>query len=157
VIFAANTANQAQEIVNNPEKYPNNRLAQAALKKQAGKIGVVLGVGISVSSFKLQSTSEASNQSEALQEEVSQLERANKTYEKRIIEHEKKLEDYKNDPHKYDNKKLLEGKSKEMQEIIINGRIGRLQRELRKFFNLIKNNNEKIKNIQKQIQKTNGQ
>ena len=87
----------------------------------------------------------------SLQNENKQLEKSNKTYEKRIEEHQQKLEEYKKDPEKFDNKKVLEGKTPEQRQQIIDGRVKKLENEIKKFENNVDKNNQQIKNNQQQI------
>jgi prefoldin subunit 5 len=87
----------------------------------------------------------------SLQNENKELEKSNRTYEKRIEEHQQKLEEYKKDPDKFDNKKVLEGKTPEQRQQIIDGRVKKLENEIKKFENNIDKNNQQIKNNQQQI------
>jgi RHS repeat-associated protein len=61
-----------------------------------------------------------------------ELEKSKKSYEDLIAEHKQKLADYKANPFKYDNKNLLSGKSKAIQDKIIEGRIKALEKQIKK-------------------------
>lgn len=52
---------------------------------------------------------------------------------RKIIEHTEKLEQYRLDPMKFDNKGTLQNASKEEQNKIITGRINKLEKEIQKF------------------------
>ena len=88
---------------------------------------------------------------------MDKLELINNKYkeptEKLIKGHKEKLQEYKNDPLKNDNKKILEGKTKEIQEKIIDGRVKKLEKEIQKFESNIEKNKDLIKNIQDKLNK----
>ncbi|NUQ74538.1 MAG: DUF4150 domain-containing protein [Polyangiaceae bacterium] len=61
-----------------------------------------------------------------------QLEKAKKSFEKRVKEHEQKLADYKSDPFKQDNLGKLKDAPPELQQKMIDGRIRELESQLTK-------------------------
>jgi len=69
---------------------------------------------------------------------------AKSTYDE-MIKHQKKLDEYRQNPDKYDNKDLLKNtNNEEIRQQIINGRIKHLENEIKTFYN----------NIVKILQKT---
>lgn len=61
-----------------------------------------------------------------------QVLKSKRNYERLLKEHQQKLKDYKRDPFAHDNKGKLQGKSPEVQQKIIQGRIRELQRQINK-------------------------
>lgn len=56
-----------------------------------------------------------------------------KELRKRLDEHLKKLRDYRDNPDRFDNKNILPGKSPEIRQRIIDGRIRNLENQIRDF------------------------
>jgi hypothetical protein len=63
----------------------------------------------------------------------SRTEKSIRSLENRVAEHEQKLADYKSNPDKYDNKGLLKNASPKTRQKIIQGRVRKLEREIRTF------------------------
>jgi translation initiation factor RLI1 len=61
-----------------------------------------------------------------------QLEKSKRSYEELIREHERKLADYRKDPHSQDNRGLLKDQPPEIQKKIIEGRVRELETQLEK-------------------------
>ncbi|MEO6086702.1 MAG: hypothetical protein ABIQ18_26670 [Umezawaea sp.] len=55
------------------------------------------------------------------------------SFRRLIEEHQQKLEAYRKDPDAFDNPGILRGKSQEIRERIINGRIRHLETKIRGF------------------------
>ena len=123
--------------------------------KLAGIFAAAFGAGIVADAIVVATKASEASPSlmETLQKEVGQLEKSNRTTEKLIKGHKEKLQEYKNDPLKNDNKKILEGKTKEIQEKIIDGRVKKLEKEIQKFESNIEKNKDLIKNIQDKLNK----
>ena len=64
---------------------------------------------------------------------TSSEEKSIRTLKKNLVEHTEKLEQYKLDPMKFDNKGTLQNASKELKNEIITGRIHKLEKEIQKF------------------------
>jgi RHS repeat-associated protein len=81
--------------------------------------------------------SQTKSESEKGQKTESETKESNKSgdgLKKRIAEHQQKLESYKNNPEASDNKGLLKNApSKEVRDRIVNGRIRKLEKEIRAF------------------------
>ncbi|MBB2145782.1 RHS repeat-associated core domain-containing protein [Pedobacter sp. LMG 31464] len=69
---------------------------------------------------------------------TSAEEKSIRNYEKNIVEHTEKLEQYKLNPMKFDNKGTLQNAPKELQSKIIAGRVNKLEKEIEKFKDNIK-------------------
>ena len=121
----------------------------------AGAFGVGMAADIITAAYYSIPKSELKNElltrKEELGTEIKQLEKSNNTYLKRIEEHQTKLEEYKKDPEKFDNKEILKDKTKEQRQEIIDGRVKKLNKEIDKFKENIKKNEDKIKENQQQI------
>lgn len=84
-----------------------------------------------------------------IDKEIKSLEKSNKSLDKRIEEHEQKLNDYQNDPDKNDNKDLLKNATPEQRKSIIEKRINHLKQEIKTFKDNIQKNNNQIENLKK--------
>ena len=144
---AQSLVERVDDIMENPEKYQNTGLGQVVLRRKNVAKGYMIMNKMAELIYVM-----GEELKEGLVNENSQLEKLNNTYEKRIQEHEQKLEDYKNDPDKFDNKKVLEGKSPEQRDKIIAGRVKKLEKEIQKFKDNINKNNQKIEGNNKVIE-----
>ncbi len=73
----------------------------------------------------------------------TQLEKSRNSFLKQKSKHKRKLDDYKNNPDGFDNKgRLKNAKNEEERKKIIQGRINRLEKEIKKFDTQIKQINE---------------
>ncbi|MBY0482368.1 MAG: hypothetical protein K2Q21_13495, partial [Chitinophagaceae bacterium] len=88
-------------------------------------------VSYSIGQEKIQNTMASEKVSE-LKGEIKSLENGIKSNEKQIKTHREKLNEYKSDPEKGDNKGKLEGKTPEQQQKVIDGRINRLEKTIEK-------------------------
>lgn len=61
-----------------------------------------------------------------------ELARSKGSYEDLIVEHEQKLADYLADPDAHDNKGMLQGKTPELREKIIQGRANAIRKQIKK-------------------------
>jgi hypothetical protein len=73
-----------------------------------------------------------------------QLRKSVNSLTENVAEHKKKIEDYISDPDAFDNKGILKGKSPEVREKIIQGRVKALQRQLKKNQNELKKAQEEL-------------
>jgi RHS repeat-associated protein len=72
------------------------------------------------------------NEIKQTQNEIKRLEKSERSFEGLIKEHKDKLEQFKKDPIANTKKELLEGKSPEVQEKIIQGRIKAIEKQIQK-------------------------
>ncbi|WP_370584559.1 hypothetical protein [Parapedobacter sp. ISTM3] len=76
--------------------------------------------------------------------------KSEKSFEKLITEHKDKLSQYIKDPDKFDNKGILQGKSPELREKIISGRVKELQSQITKQeneLNKVRNQLNEVKKV----------
>jgi RHS repeat-associated protein len=64
--------------------------------------------------------------------EIKQLEKAEKSLQKNVVDHEKKLQEFKDNPIGKTNPALLKDKSPEVQQKVIDGRIKALEKQIKK-------------------------
>jgi RHS repeat-associated protein len=91
-------------------------------------------------------------QAKELQGEISSLESGIKNHEQTISEHEQKLEEYKTNPDKHDNKGQLQGVSKEIRDKRIQGRINKLEKELKNQREALKKDLHKLSDKKKELE-----
>ncbi|MEM6766207.1 MAG: RHS repeat-associated core domain-containing protein, partial [Bacteroidota bacterium] len=77
---------------------------------------------------------------------LDELQKSENSFQSLVKEHEKKLEDFKQDPDKFDNKGKLKDATPEIREKIINGRIKKLEKDIQKQKNELKKVQEEINN-----------
>ena len=81
-----------------------------------------------------------------LKKSASELNKSKNSFEKLIKEHTKKLDDFKANPDKFDNKGLLKSASPENRKKIIEGRIKSLQKQIKRQQDELDKVNDVIKN-----------
>jgi RHS repeat-associated protein len=85
--------------------------------------------------------------------EIISVEREIRSIGERLQEHEEKLEDYKRDPEKNDNKGLLSNPLlRHLRDRIIQGRVRELQKQIRNYKNIIARAKEELQNLRQQQQ-----
>ncbi len=84
-------------------------------------------------------------------DEVKQLEKSKKSFEKLIKEHNEKLDKFRQDPVTGSKQELLEGKSQEIQQKIMDGRIKALEKQIKKQEGELNKVNEKLKNKKEEL------
>jgi len=92
-----------------------------------------------------------------LDNEKGQLKKSKNSFENLIKEHKEKLDEFKKDPVGKSDPKLLEGKSKEVQQKIMDGRIKALEKQIKKQEGELNKINQKLNETNKQIENINKQ
>lgn len=75
--------------------------------------------------------------------------KSEKSFERLITEHKDKLSQYIKDPDRFDNKGILSGKSPELREKIISGRVKELQSQITKQENELQKVRNQIDEVKK--------
>lgn len=85
--------------------------------------------------------------SESIDKEINSIEKSNGSLRKRIAEHEKKRDEFKENPDGNDNKEFLKNATPAQRKSIIEKRIKHLETEIRTFRENIQKNNKKIEEL----------
>ena len=85
--------------------------------------------------------------------EIKQLDKSKNSFEKLIKEHKEKLEKFKEDPVGGTKKELLEGKSPEVQQKIMDGRVKALEKQIKKQEGELNKVNDQIQTKKEELKK----